>query len=96
MTTDPFDRAVEKERSERRQRRRRAARAGFRVHLAVFAAVQALIFVTWLVTSGGDFPWFVFPLLGWGIGLAAHAAAVYGGGIRRGPAAPQAAAHDPA
>ena len=27
----------------------------------------------WYVTSGiGSFPWFIFPLFGWGIGIAAH------------------------
>ncbi len=58
----------------------------FRAHLTAFVLVNALLFVIWLVsaiTAGGGawFPWFIFPLFGWGIGLAFHGRAVYGGGI---------------
>lgn len=74
MTTDPFDRAVDQERHRRRRRRYRRMRASFRYHLAVYVAVQVLLVATWLLT-GADYPWFVFPLLGWGIGLAAHGVA---------------------
>jgi hypothetical protein len=89
MTTDPFDRAVARERSARARRRTERARAGFRVHLSVFVVVQVLLFVTWLVTTPGGFPWFVFPFLGWGIGLAAHAMVVfYGASDRSGDAEP--------
>jgi hypothetical protein len=39
-----------------------------------------LLVATWALTSYDDgtfgFPWFVFPLLGWGIGLVAHYIAV--------------------
>jgi hypothetical protein len=80
MTTDPFERAAARDRDERQRRRADAARTGFRVHLAVFVVAQVLLFVVWLLTSDDDFPWFLFPLLGWGIGLAAHAAVVYGRG----------------
>jgi hypothetical protein len=31
----------------------------------------------WLLTTAPGFPWFLFPAGGWGIGLAAHATAVY-------------------
>jgi len=71
-TDDPFERAVRAEREERQQRHQRNAMQGLRVHAAVFLAVQVLLFVTWLVTTPGGFPWFVFPFLGWGIGLVAH------------------------
>ena len=66
---DAFERAAQRERVDYQ-------RLGFRVHLAVYLAVQALLFATWALTSRTDagfgFPWFLFPLLGWGIGLAAH------------------------
>lgn len=66
---DAFERAAQRERVDYK-------RLGFRVHLAVFLAVQALLFATWALTSRSDegfgFPWFLFPLFGWGIGLAAH------------------------
>jgi hypothetical protein len=50
---------------------------GFQIHAACWFAVNAFLFLVWAVTTPGGFPWFVFPAGGWGIGLAAHAAAVY-------------------
>lgn len=55
----------------------------FRTHLVVYLVVNSVIFAVWLVialTAGGDawWPWFLFPLLGWGIGLSLHAWGVYG------------------
>ena len=61
--------------------RRIKARVVFRVHLLVYAGVSTLLTVIWLVTAiaaGGWFPWFLFPLTGWGVGVAAHAWTVYG------------------
>jgi hypothetical protein len=55
-------------------RRIRAKRA-FWVHLTVYVAVNALLIVIWATTSGGFF-WPIWPMLGWGIGLAAHAVSV--------------------
>ena len=55
----------------------------FRTHLVVYGVVNASLIATWLViglTSGAWFPWFVFPLFGWGIGVAIQAWHVYGGG----------------
>lgn len=72
--TDPFEQAARAERARKRHQRKRAMRASLRIHLAVFVAVHLLLVATWAMT-GADYPWFVFPLLGWGIGLAAHAAA---------------------
>jgi hypothetical protein len=44
----------------------------FRNHLAVFVLINASLWVIWAVTGAG-FPWPVFPLVGWGIGVAFHA-----------------------
>jgi hypothetical protein len=90
MMSDPFDRAVARAESaaearsldRRRRRRRRIGRIqlrAFLIHATVFAVVQLLLFGIWLAVwlgGGGVFPWFVFPLVGWGIGLAAHYFAV--------------------
>ena len=90
MTDDPFERAVERAEAANRQqeaeRRARWAerwasgqRKAFRIHATVFAAVQLLLIAIWAVvwaTTGHHYPWFVYPLLGWGIGLAAHYAVV--------------------
>lgn len=59
------------------------AKRGFRQHLVIYAVVNMLIFFIWLATalvSGAWFPWFIFPLGGWGIGIVMHAYDVYGGG----------------
>ena len=48
----------------------------FRTHLIVYLCINALLVVIWATTSRG-FPWFVFPLGGWGIGLLFHFLSVY-------------------
>jgi len=53
----------------RRARHRAGARMGFRIHLLSFLAVNAVLAA--IALSRGQF-WFVWPLLGWGMGLAAH------------------------
>jgi hypothetical protein len=67
---DPFERAARSELVE-------TSRIGFRIHLFVYLAVQVLLVATWWFTSnnGEVMPWFIFPLLGWGIGVVAHYAA---------------------
>jgi hypothetical protein len=65
-------------RREAMQRLRK--RRDFRTHLTAYVLVNFLLISIWLVvgiTAGAWFPWPVFPLLGWGIGLAFHARAVY-------------------
>jgi 2TM domain len=57
------------------------ARIGFYWHLAAFLVVNAFLFTIYLVTSiqVGEmiYPWFVFPLAGWGIGIILHAFGVF-------------------
>jgi hypothetical protein len=66
--------------AERRQRaiRRVAAIKGFYVHFAVFVIVMAGLLLVDALSSPGW--WVQWVLLGWGIGVAAHAAAVWGHG----------------
>jgi hypothetical protein len=68
---DAFERAASRELTQDR-------RLGFRIHLFVYAAVQILLVVTWWMTSDGGsvMPWFLFPMIGWGIGVVAHYMAV--------------------
>jgi hypothetical protein len=68
---DPFAAAAQQERDERHRRRRQALRTGVLVHVAVFVAIQLLLVAVWYI-SDSDSPWFLFPLFGWGAGLAAH------------------------
>jgi uncharacterized membrane protein len=55
-----------------REARRIARRQWFWLHAAVFLMTQVFLVVIWAL-GDVDFPWFVFPLFGWGILLAAHA-----------------------
>jgi hypothetical protein len=77
--SDAFERAAERAEAEshrqRRERHQRGERAGFRIHATVFVAVNLMLVVVWALTGAG-YPWFLFPLLGWGVGLAAHFAAI--------------------
>jgi hypothetical protein len=50
----------------------------FRMHLFFYVTVNAMLVVIWAITSDGGFFWPVFPLLGWGFGVAANAWDVYG------------------
>jgi hypothetical protein len=57
------------------------AKREFRTHLFVFVAVNLFLVGVWAFTGAGFF-WPIFPLLGWGIGLAIHAREAYGPGQR--------------
>ncbi len=65
----------------RKARVRAEAKLGFYIHLIVYAGVNLMLFGIWYFTtflSGNYFPWFLFPLVFWGIGLAAHYLTVFG------------------
>jgi hypothetical protein len=53
-------------------RQRVEDRIGFLSHVAVYVLVNTGIIITWRLT-GASYPWFIWPLLGWGAGLFAHA-----------------------
>ena len=53
-------------------KKRVEAKRGFYTHLAVYVCVNILLIIIWAVPAGGGFPWFIFPLVGWGIGIIAH------------------------
>ena len=52
------------------------ARTGFYMHLTAYLVVNALLMFINLATSSERL-WFQWPLLGWGIGIMAHAVAVF-------------------
>jgi hypothetical protein len=68
----------DQERYERARRRVEAIK-GFYIHLLVYLFVNAGLLLINLLASPGNW-WFYWPLLGWGIGVAAHALAVFGAG----------------
>ncbi len=60
----------------RRSEKRAEEMIGFYTHLGIYIIINLLIFLIWLFTSGpSPFPWFIFPLFGWGI--FAHFIGVY-------------------
>jgi signal transduction histidine kinase len=68
----------EEERKAYQRARRRAAReAGFYVHLMWYGIVIGSLLIINLIVSP-SFEWWIFPAVGWGIGLASHFGGVYG------------------
>ena len=70
---------------EQLARRRAGAKLGWYIHAVVFLLVNAAIFAMSRYGFGSR-PWSVYPLLGWGLGLALHGISVFvlgtGGGLR--------------
>lgn len=59
-----------------RARKRVQELKGFYVHALMYLLVNVALLVMDLLTPGG--PWFYWPMLGWGIGLAAHGLGTFG------------------
>lgn len=55
---------------------------GFKIHFAAYVLVNLLLIAINLLTTPNTL-WFYWPLIGWGIGIIAHGAAVYYTGNRR-------------
>lgn len=66
--------AVEDQRKLEMVRLRQQAWRGFLFHLIPYLCVNGLLVILNLLTT--DFPWALFPILGWGIGLLSHLLAV--------------------
>ncbi|MFC1871664.1 2TM domain-containing protein [Chloroflexota bacterium] len=58
-------------------KKRVKAKKDFYVHLVVYVCVNIFLIFIWAFPAGGGFPWFVFPLGGWGIGLVLHFLTVF-------------------
>lgn len=73
------------EQVERMARRRAGAKLGWYVHAVVYVLVNVAVFAMSSYAFGLR-PWSVFPLLGWGVGLALHGISVFvlgsGSGLR--------------
>ena len=70
---------------EQLARRRAGAKLGWYMHAVAFVVVNLVVFG--MSRYGfGNRPWSVFPLLGWGLGLALHGISVFvlgtGSGLR--------------
>jgi hypothetical protein len=70
------------EQLERLAHKRVGAKLGWYAHAVLYLVVNLFIFA--ISEHGfGDRPWSVFPLLGWGLGLALHGISVFMLGKRR-------------
>ncbi len=61
----------------KRVEKRIKARQEFFSHLVTFLMVNAFLWMIWVVTGAGGFPWPIFVTGGWGIGVVANAMEVY-------------------
>jgi signal transduction histidine kinase len=59
-----------------RARRRAAAETGFYVHFISYLGVMALLALINVLTT--RYPWFIWPAMGWGMGVLSHYMAVFG------------------
>jgi hypothetical protein len=46
-------------------------RVEFRTHLVVYLVINGMLWFIWYIT-GSTYPWPVWPMMGWGIGLIFH------------------------
>ncbi len=67
---------MEDQEAYQRAKRRAEAKIGFYIHLAVYVGVNILLVVINLSTAP-QYIWFIWPLLGWGIGLFFHGMSVF-------------------
>ena len=56
----------------------RGLRVSLHIHLWIYAMVNLMLIAIWAASGGGSF-WPIWPILGWGIGVAGHAAPVIAG-----------------
>jgi len=60
----------------RQARKRVEEKKGFYTHFAVYIIVNIILVIIWAATGAG-YPWFLFPLGGWGIGILFHFLGVF-------------------
>ncbi len=74
LSARPGHDGTEKDDAQLRARavKRLEDKRGLSAHVLAYALVNLLLVAIWFVTGAGYF-WPVFPIFGWGIGLAFHA-----------------------
>lgn len=56
-------------------RKRVQMKRGFAVHLVMYVVVNTALVIIWMLTGKG-YPWPLWPIAGWGVGIIANAIAV--------------------
>jgi hypothetical protein len=59
-----------------KSRKRAEAKLAFYTDLAAYAIVNTGLFLIWYL-NGQGFPWFVFVIIFWGLGVASHGVALF-------------------
>jgi hypothetical protein len=67
-TMDEFGEMAARERAASRIARRQ----WFWLHFAIYLTTQVFLVIIWAL-SDSTYPWYIYPLFGWGILIAAHA-----------------------
>ncbi len=67
---------MENQEQYERAKKRVDSKLGFYIHLTVFVLVNALLIIINMRTSP-EYSWFIWPLIGWGIGLFFHGMGVF-------------------
>lgn len=74
---EQFESYTKNDETYRRAKERVEEIKGFYIHLAMFFIGMTVIIVVNFLTSPNYF-WFVWPLLGWGIGIVSHGVSIFG------------------
>ncbi len=64
------------EQKYKRAKARMEKMKGFYQHLAIYA-IFVVVFIWLNLKSGSNFPWAIFPIAGWGIGILGHASETF-------------------
>jgi len=67
---------MEDQEAYERAKKRAEAKIGFYLHLTIYVVVNIVLVIVNLRTSP-EYLWFIWPLLGWGIGVFFHALEVF-------------------
>lgn len=70
MTQDPQDK-------DAKLRTAAALRVSFKIHATVYIAVISFIWFVYFMT-GDEYPWAIWPTLGWGLAVLIHGLIAYG------------------
>jgi len=58
-------------------KKRVEAKRGFYSNLIAYVVINTMLVIIWAFPAGGGYPWFLWPLGGWGIGLIMHFTQVF-------------------